>query len=219
MDASTPHPGQQSSQRSPRALPGFAHINRYWDKTRQRPAAKILPGEYYVTTHAETIVTVLGSCVSACIRDPKNQIGGMNHFMLPQSRDSSGQWAGSDINLATRYGTYAMEHMINDILKHGGERENLEVKMVGGGQIIEGMSDVGSQNIAFIRHYLLTEGLTIVGQDLGDIYPRKVVYHADSGRLQVRRLRTLHNDTIFERERRYKEEIDHQDQDGEIDLF
>jgi len=204
---------------SPKALPGFSHINRYWDKNRDLATAKILPGEYYVTSKTETIVTVLGSCVSACIRDPVAQIGGMNHFMLPENQDSSGKWAGSDLSEANRYGTYAMEHMINDILKHGGQKQNLEVKIVGGGQIIKGMSDVGNKNIVFIKDYLLTEGMKIIGEDLGDIYPRKVMYNAGSGRLQVKRLRSLHNDTILKREHDYKYEIDHQPQSGEIDLF
>lgn len=96
-------------------LDGFENINRYWDKTSNCHAAKILPGEYYVTINKEIIVTVLGSCISACIRDKKLKIGGMNHFMLPENKASQNTWN----NLATRYGNYAMEHMINDILKNG----------------------------------------------------------------------------------------------------
>jgi len=214
-----PNTNLSTQKTCPQALPGFTHINRYWDKTRLLATAKILPGEYYVTNSAETIVTVLGSCISACIRDPINHVGGMNHFMLPESHDMSGKWTDSDLGEATRYGTYAMEHMINDILKYGGKKKNLEVKIVGGGQIIRGMTDVGKKNIAFIQHFLHAEGLTIAGKDLGDIYPRKVMYHADSGRLQVKRLRSLHNDTILEREQRYKNKIEHEPQSGEIDLF
>lgn len=80
----------QSSQTLPRVLPGFEHINRYWDSVHQAAAAKLLPGEYYVTVEDEIIVTVLGSCVSACIRDPIRGIGGMNHFMLPISQQGRG---------------------------------------------------------------------------------------------------------------------------------
>ena len=143
----------------------------------------------------------------------------MNHFMLPDSHDNSGNWANSDTGDATRYGTFAMEHLINEILKNGGRKETLEIKLVGGARIVKGLSDVGQRNIAFIRHYLAAEGYSIAGEDLGDIYPRKVMYHPGSGRLQVKRLRSLHNDTIIERENSYREEIDQHRQSGEIDLF
>ena len=106
----------------PPALPGFEMINRYPDKMHDVFAAKILPGEYYVTRHDEMIVTVLGSCISACIRDPSAGIGGMNHFMLPADNQARGP---THVDAAARYGNYAMEHMVNDILKHGGRRERL----------------------------------------------------------------------------------------------
>lgn len=127
-------PGKGSNLVFLKPLSGFEGIQRYWDRERQMPAAKILPGEYYVSNQNELITTVLGSCVSACIRDPVAGIGGMNHFMLPNSE--RGNWNGkhSIASNATRYGNFAMEHMINDILKHGGERGNLEVKVFGGGK-------------------------------------------------------------------------------------
>jgi len=102
-------------------IPGFEKINRYWDKTLELNVAKILPGEYYVTASNEGVTTVLGSCVAACIRDRLFGVGGMNHFMLPiQSSDAQGGTFG----LAERYGNFAMEHLINDILKNGGRRES-----------------------------------------------------------------------------------------------
>jgi len=192
----------------PEPLPGFEGIRRYWDGTRHMPAAKILPGEYYVTAQNEVITTVLGSCISACVQDRVNRIGGMNHFMLPISEDGKWEGAGDNSGSATRYGNYAMEHMINGILEHGGVRRNLEVKVFGGGRIISDMGDIGNNNIDFIREYLRLEGLPLVGEDLGGSYPRKVVYLPAIGRVWIKRIETLHNDTLLRRERLYKQNIE-----------
>ncbi len=201
----------------PPCLDTFSHINRYWDRVHETWTAKILPGEYYVTTQPnEAVATTLGSCVSACIRDKVFGIGGMNHFMLPMKDDqASGAWMDS----ATRYGSYAMEHLINDILKNGGNRNNLEVKLTGGGKIIANMSDVGERNIQFVLDYLKLENIDIVVEDLGDIFPRKVMYYPASGRLRIKRLRTLHNETVYQREQMYKRELDVQPDAGDIELF
>jgi len=182
-------------------------------------AAKILPGEYYITVQNEVITTVLGSCISACVQDRVNRIGGMNHFMLPISKD--GKWKGRrDISSsATRYGNYAMEHMINDILKHGGVRRNLEVKVFGGGRIISDMGDIGNNNIDFIKEYLRLEGLPLVGEDLGGSYPRKVVYLPAIGRVWIRRIETLHNDTLLQREQRYQRKIENRPVAEGVELF
>ncbi len=202
-----------------KTLRGFAEINRYWDRQRMMYAAKILPGQYYVTVEEELIVTVLGSCVSACIRDPAMGIGGMNHFMLP-SGDHNGKLMERNSD-ATRYGNFAMEKLINDILKNGGRRENLEIKVFGGGKVIEHMTeaDIGGRNIRFVREYLATEGLRVVAEDLGDIYPRKVVYEPKTGKVQVKKLRTMHNDTVAKREESYKKELDNKPVAGDIELF
>jgi chemotaxis protein CheD len=208
------------ADRLTKPLPGFERVNRYWDREQNMPAAKILPGEYYVTVENELITTVLGSCVSACVRDRLFGIGGMNHFMLPLS--DTGSWGGGTGNpasTATRYGNYAMEHMINDILKHGGHRRNLEVKIFGGGQIIDSMTNIGEQNIRFVQEYLSTEGLSLLGQDVGDVYPRKVVYYPATGRVRVKKLKHLHNDTVIRRELSYRSELQQAPVEGEIELF
>lgn len=201
----------------PRALRGFEHINRYWDKQNCMFAAKILPGEYYVTNNHERIVTVLGSCVAACIRDRVNGIGGMNHFMLPMD-SLSGSWDVEAFGVATRFGNVAMERLINDILKNGGRRQNLEVKLFGGGNVLVNMTDVGQKNILFVKHFAKMEGLNVVAEDLGDVYPRKVHYIPSTGKVFVKRFHSVNNDTISERERNYMRSIKQQN-DGSIDLF
>src|SRR5579863_6248018 len=204
----------------PPALPQFAHIGRFWDREHLCYAAKLLPGEYYVTTTGEQIGTVLGSCVSACVRDRRLGIGGMNHFMLPLDASKGTSSWGAVASAATRYGNVAMERLINDILKLGGRRESLEVKLVGGGKVLEGMDiDIGARNIEFVRKYVAAEGFGVAGEDLGDIYPRKVHYEPDTGRLRVKRLKSVRNNTLFERELHYLEVLDREPVGNDIELF
>ncbi len=202
----------------PRALRGFEHINRYWDRQSNSWAAKILPGEVYVTREPnEVICTTLGSCVSACIRDPVSGIGGMNHFMLPMTDEmTSHSW----MSQAARYGSYAMEHLINEIMKAGGRRENLEMKVAGGARVIQTMSNkVGQCNIDFILDYASIENITLAAQDLGDIFPRKIMYYPGSGRMRIKRLRSLHNDTLIRRENSYASELQSEVNAGKVELF
>lgn len=195
---------------APPRLTGFEGINRYWDPTHNMFAAKLLPGEHYVTREREMIVTVLGSCISACVRDPVTGVGGMNHFMLPASQNESHRtWGGSnDKDYTMRYGDFAMKRLLNDILKNGGRRENLEVKIFGGGRILPQMTDIGGRNIAFIHEYIGANGLRLANEDTGGIYPRKVYYFPREGKVRVKKLRTLHNDTIMLREATYLEQLE-----------
>lgn len=204
----------------PTALPGFEAIKRYWDRDQSLSTAKILPGDYYVTVYAEMITTVLGSCVSACIRDPAFGVGGMNHFMLPHNNsDGKESWNDTMVNAATRYGNYAMEHLINEILKHGGRREHLEIKIFGGGKVLTSMTNVGRRNIEFVMQYLHTEGFSIVAKNVGDIFPRKVNYYPKTGKVQMKKLKSTHNNTIVNREQSYMKDIEQQPIGGDIDLF
>ncbi|GDX85257.1 putative chemoreceptor glutamine deamidase CheD 1 [Methylococcaceae bacterium] len=202
------------------SIQGFNHVNRYLDNEHGVIAAKILPGEYYVTTENELITTVLGSCISACIRDKESGVGGMNHFMLPET-SAEKMRHGSDamIGNAARYGNYAMEHLINTILSNGGKRKNLEVKIFGGGRIIPILTDVGARNIAFILDYIDQEGLSLLAKDLGDIYPRKVIYFPKTGKVGMKKIQDLHNDTIANRERQYSRNIKDLPVEGDVELF
>ncbi len=179
----------------------FAHIRRVWDHALERPLAKLLPGEYYVTCHDEVIFTVLGSCVSACVRDVKLGIGGMNHFMLPLDRSRGGSlWGEISDTSATRYGDVAMDRLVGDILELGGHREDLEFKVVGGGNVLDMSLAVGSHNVQFIRDYLKREGFPITAEDLGDNFARKLYYSPRSGKARVKRLTATVNRVVFERE-------------------
>ncbi|PWK49148.1 chemoreceptor glutamine deamidase CheD [Pleionea mediterranea] len=203
----------------PEALPGFDTVARYYDRHNQKVAAKIKPGEYYVSNTDELIVTVLGSCISACIRDRVNHIGGMNHFMLPVTDEE--KFTGANAHKgAARYGNFAMEFLINNILRNGGERQHLEVKLFGGAKVIKKMSDVGDRNIQFIHEYMSSENLQVLASDLGGNHPRKVLYNPLTGVVRVKKLRNLHNDTIVRREDRYLNDIQSdQTVKSDIELF
>jgi len=193
----------------PRALPHFAHITRYWDGEHRQFAARLLPGEYYVSISGEVITTLLGSCISACIRDKILGIGGMNHFMLPNDAShGTSAWA-STVGSATRYGNVAMDKLIGDILQLGGKRENLEVKLVGGAQVMAGnlAADIGARNSAFIHQFLKDQGLPILAEDLGDVYPRKVQYFPRTGVIRVKKVAVVRNDALIERENRYAKNL------------
>lgn len=204
----------------PRAPRGFSHINRYWDKHQGVYAAKILPGEFYVSNAGEMIVTVLGSCISACIRDRNRGVGGMNHFMLPVQRENMQTTLVANSESA-RYGNWAMEYLINEILKNGGDKRNLEIKIFGGGRVLENMQqiDVGQKNIDFVRRFIVNEALYLAAEDVGGIYPRKVLYFPDTGSVKVRKLKTTRNDVVFERERSYARTINTRPPQGDIELF
>lgn len=204
----------------PAALPGFEQINRFWDFKNQCFSAKILPGEYYVSRNDEIIATVLGSCVSACVQDPKNKIGAMNHFLLPLHQGESWTQTVQADSLATRYGNFAMEHMINDVLKHGGQKKYLEFKVFGGSRVISNMGDIGISNIEFVLNYLKLEGFKISAQDVGGTNPRKIMFFPLTGKVRVKKIRDLHNDTIVKREKDYMRHIDKPESiDGEIEMF
>lgn len=177
---------------------------------------KILPGEFYVTRKNERIETILGSCIAACVRDPVSGAGGMNHFMLPVDKNAVG---APELSKANHYGNYAMENLVNSLLSSGAKRERLEFKIFGGGRIINGNSNIGWYNIGFAFDYVYTEGFKVVSQDIGDIYPRKVLFYPHTGRVRVRRLNAMHNQSLAAEESRYSKKIVTKPVEGDIELF
>ncbi len=191
--------------------------NRYYDRYLQHEVVKILPGEFYVTTENTTIVTVLGSCVAVCLRDPKEGIGGMNHFLLPTDHATS----ISPLSESARYGVYAMELLVNQMLKLGADKRRLEAKVFGGGNVLKGFTgvSVGERNAEFILDHLNVENIPILAQDLLDIYPRKIYFSPRTGEVKVKKIKTMHNSTIMDRESEYRMRIRHAPKSGEVDLF
>jgi chemotaxis protein CheD len=185
-------------------IPGFEAIAGSWEGKTGRWMAKILPGEFYITAADEGITTVLGSCISACVRDTAIRVGGMNHFMLPEdTTQGKSAWLDADAGLATRYGSFAMESLINGLLKLGARRERMEIKLFGGGHVLRAALEVGERNIQFARQWLRTEGFRIAAEDVGSDVPRRIIYLPSTGAVRVKHLRSSDNNEIATREQQH----------------
>lgn len=199
LSAQAPYPALGTSARLQRLRaasrrPGEASFF-YYDAHFRNEAVKILPGEYFVHDEDLLVMTTLGSCIAACLWDRQQRVGGMNHFMLPE-----GMGSGAD---AGRYGSFAMELLINELIKRGATRATMEAKVFGGGAVIAGMNsiNVGERNTSFVLDYLATERITVVSRDVLDVYPRKVCFLPHSGKAMVKRLATANTDALFAQER------------------
>jgi len=202
------------AMRKARSAPAFDSPS-YYDTRYQAEMMKVLAGEYIVTGEDVILTTLLGSCVSACIRDPLLRIGGMNHFMLPDLE------SGGVASESARYGDYAMEVLINELLKRGARRERLEAKVFGGGNVLPSFSAsrVGERNAQFVLEYLKLEGIAAVAQDLRDVCPRQVNYYPQSGRAMVRRLPRFERSLVAADETRYLTRLRKEPAAGSVELF
>lgn len=195
---------------------GGVGTRRIFDPASNTWMVKIFPGEFYITGNSdETLVTVLGSCVAACIRDPQLGIGGMNHFMLPQGR--SGGW-GKD-SQSTRFGNFAMEKLINELLKAGCSRDSLEVKLFGGGNVTDSNIAVGTGNAEFALRYIEAERLRCVAQDLGGRFPRRIHYSPMDGKVVRRLLGRDASGAVAREELEHAQRLSSRAPAGEIELF
>jgi chemotaxis protein CheD len=166
----------------------------FYDAHFRNDAVKVLPGEFFVHDEDILIMTTLGSCIAACLWDREKKIGGMNHFMLPD---------GGGAADCGRYGSFAMELLINEMIKRGATRSTIEAKVFGGGAVISGMNtiNVGERNTAFVLDYLRTERISVVSKDVLDIYPRKVCYLPHSGKAMVKKLASANTEALVAQER------------------
>jgi chemotaxis protein CheD len=186
----------------------------YYDSHFGMHAAKISPGELYASKRNIMIVTVLGSCVSVCLMDSTVRIGGMNHFMLPDRADTQ-----SVIGEPARYGAHAMEMLINNLLSMGASRSRLTAKVFGAGRVLPGMSDVGARNAEFAMNYLQRERIPVAASDVGGHHARKVYFFVETGRVRVKEIRELHNNTLIDRERAYAVELEKKAVRGGVEYF
>jgi chemotaxis protein CheD len=166
----------------------------FYDAHFRNDAVKVLPGEFFVHDEDILVMTTLGSCIAACLWDRERHIGGMNHFMLP---DADG---GAD---SGRYGSFAMELLINEMMKRGASRLTMEAKIFGGGSVVSGMNsiNVGERNTKFVLEYLATERISVVSRDVLDIYPRKVCFLPASGKAMVKKLASANTEALLAQER------------------
>lgn len=169
------------------AMTGALASHHYFDRDFNRMAVKLLPGEYFVTTGSTVLLTVLGSCVAACLQDPHARVAGMNHFMLPDDGDSGPDAAG-----AMRYGSHAMDVLLREMVKAGAQRGRLQAKVFGGAAVLPNMPtfNIGDRNADFVLRYLRAEQIDVHAQDLGGAHARRLCFLPESGKAVVRRLRT-----------------------------
>ncbi len=197
----------------PKALRGFEGMKLFWEPRWERYAVKVKPGEFYVSDSDIVITTVLGSCISACIFDSQARIGGLNHFMLPAGAQ------GEDLYRSSRYGLFAMEQLVNELMKHGCQRENMQIKLTGGGDMMGGITSIGQQNIDFILQYIKDEGLSVLAKDLGGDQARRVAYFPTEGRMLVNKLDHRDDQRLIEEERSYSVDVDQHLDDSDVELF
>ncbi len=191
--------------------------NLYFDRYFNCNAVKILPGEFYATANDHLIVTVLGSCIATCLFDPVNNVRGMNHFLLPRDDvDNSALLSES-----ARYGTYAMELLINEMLKLGADKKQIVAKVFGGGNVMKGLinNNIGQKNVDFAFDYLKNESIPIIANDVLSDYPRKVYFFEQDGLVKVKKIKALHNTTIIDRESEYRIRLKNSSMDNSVDLF
>ncbi|HVK51808.1 MAG TPA: chemoreceptor glutamine deamidase CheD [Pseudoxanthomonas sp.] len=188
-------------------------VLRYHDARFQTPAAKLLPTQYMVADDDTALVTLLGSCVCACIRDPLLKVGGMNHFLLPDGNVGDGAPA--------RYGSFAMELLINDLLKRGAARNRLEAKVFGGANVLKGFTSnpVGTRNAEFVLAYLQAERIPVLAEDLRGIHPRKVWFFPATGRVVVQRLPHAHDAEVVAAETAARARLSRTPVSGGVELF
>jgi chemotaxis protein CheD len=212
VTAIRPAPSRLEQLKSAPRRPGEASFF-FHDAHFRNDAVKVLPGEFFVHHEDMLIMTTLGSCIAACLWDRERRIGGMNHFMLPD---------GAGAADSGRYGSYAMELLINELIKRGASRMTLEAKVFGGGAVIGGMTtlNVGERNTQFVLDYLKTERIAVVSKDVLDIYPRKVCFLPASGKAMVKRLAPANPEAIVEQERAVAQSLRPASTGGgSIDLF
>lgn len=217
-DGETPHSGldRRGQRGSGVEVGGDREVRRYFDPDFRATAIKVLPGEHYVTGDAEEmLVTVLGSCISACIRDPVAKVGGMNHFMLPG--EARGGWGHASNGM--RYGHFAMERLINDLLARGAHKDRLEIKLFGGANVLQSNMKIGSNNAEFIHTYLRDERLRVTSEDLGGIYARRVHYFPLTGKVFRLELKREPDRAVFKSELTYRELLRQQQVEGSVELF
>jgi chemotaxis protein CheD len=207
----------------PAGLPDVASLKRmrrrdheasffFHDPAFGRPAVKVLPGEFFVHDQDLVVTTTLGSCVSACLHDSGAGVGGMNHFMLPD---------GADGGTSGRFGAFAMELLINEMIKRGARRGAMTAKIFGGGQVVKSLAgtSIGEKNVAFVENFLAQERIAIVARDVLDLCPRKIVLFPHSGKVMCKRLPATHGAEFEQQEARYRAQLVQQPRSGDVELF
>lgn len=201
-------------------------IKRYYDHNLEHTVVKLMTGDCYFTgDRSEMLVTILGSCVSVCVRDPVAKCGGMNHILLPDAGEATiNRNSIKDPGFELRFGAYSMEQLLNGLYKLGAQKHRLEVKVFGGANVVNFNTMIGTKNSTFVLDFLKNEGIAVASRDIGGSHPRRLHYFPDTGKVMMRRLRRADDMRVVEEEksfqktaREHPEEITHTT--GDIELF
>jgi len=192
----------------PAPLVDFEHISRHRCVLSKQVKANVLPGQFYISKQDEVIITILGSCIAVCLQDSQTGIVGMNHFLLPSCDGSLA--TNTNKNPVTFYGQWAMECLINGMMKHGAKRKNLEAKIFGGAHVTKALPsyDIGQKNYQFAQQYLANENIPVISDDTGGPNPRRIFYYVETRKVEV------HNyikdiESVVEKESNYLESVEH----------
>ncbi len=181
-------------------------MKRFYNHKLKRHVVMLRAGEYYSSDTGEVLYTLLGSCIAVCLFDLERGIGGMNHFLLPGLVHPDEIFT-SEVG---RYGMYAMELLIGDLIKRGARREKLSAKVFGGGAVLkfrQGDGDVTGSNVKFTTKYLELEGIPTGTRDVGGVQGRKILFFTDNARVLLKRFNMEKDPETFEEERAYKSRV------------
>ncbi|MGF1752654.1 chemotaxis protein CheD [Vibrio makurazakiensis] len=199
------------------------YYSRFYHEQKQLHMVKVLPGGMYCTKKREIITTGLGSCVAACIWDPYTHVGGMNHFLLPIAHNTEHHhWSHDDVvSTAARYGSYAMEMLINQLISKGADRCHMRMKLFGGAQMLGRKSAIGEKNVDFILRYAKQEHFEVDAYDLGGLEPRKILFDPLTGKAWLKRIPFAEISHLKHEEDHYAQEVESESQNptDDVELF
>jgi chemotaxis protein CheD len=177
---------------------------RYFDQRFSATLIAVAPGDHGIASSSDDMLTtLLGSCVAACILDPEQGLGGMNHFLLPRSPKLL---SGERDLTSLAYGDHAMEVLITALLKAGARRSALKAKVFGGANMHASMEsfEVGKRNIRFVEEFLQREGIAITARDVGGTSARRIVFHPATGKAHVNQLNAQQAHAVVNKEVAYE---------------
>lgn len=178
-------------------------MRQFYSQKLKKPLIILNAGEYFATKNGQVLYTVLGSCIATCIYDEGKKVGGMNHFLLP-GMVRPDEILSSEVG---RYGMFAMELLIGEIIKLGARREKLQAKLFGGGRVLAFRKEDGNvteSNIGFARKFLELEGIPTVKQDVGGTHGRKILFFTDTNRVLLKRFDVRKEQKFVSGEEAYK---------------
>ncbi|HCL56913.1 MAG TPA: hypothetical protein DHW82_07890 [Spirochaetia bacterium] len=200
-------------------------MTRKFDRKLEKEVITIYPGEYAVAKEDIYIYTVLGSCISVALYDEKNQVGGLNHFMLSGIEDIMNMQEDHFLNQSTRYGMAAMEVLVNSVMKLGGDRKHFKAKVFGGAKMIKSElldNSVPVNNIDFVKWFLKSENISLEGSDIGGESARKIYFNPFSGKVFLKHIvpsMLEMKDEISYQKKIMEEKTQKEKKENDIELF